>query len=141
LVDGATQNHLLILPKAEVLAVQVENRVSCRYRNIVHADIRMALNNGSPVQLDHGDTLTHVRRFLTHPLATHLDGRLVAACELLETRCGFPTRLKLNLVILHEYRNSLSNVITNDSVVDEKMRLVNHRVEAWQVFWSDYYGQ
>lgn len=46
----------------------------------------MALNNGSPVQLDLGDSLAHARQFLGHPLSTDLDGRLVAACELLETR-------------------------------------------------------
>jgi hypothetical protein len=47
----------------------------------------MAINNGSPVQLDHGDSLVHARRFLDHPLSTEFDGRLVAACELLKSRC------------------------------------------------------
>jgi hypothetical protein len=46
----------------------------------------MAINNGSPVQLEHGDSLVHARRFLTHPLSTEFDGRLVAACELLDAR-------------------------------------------------------
>jgi hypothetical protein len=47
---------------------------------------RMAINNGSPVQLEHGDSLIHARRFLSHPLSTEFDGRLVAACELLDAR-------------------------------------------------------
>lgn len=46
----------------------------------------MAINNGSPVQREHGDTLLHARRFLGHPLSTEFDGRLVAACELLDAR-------------------------------------------------------
>lgn len=49
--------------------------------------VRMAINNGSPVQLEHGDTMAGAREFLKHPLSTELDGRLVAACELLDARC------------------------------------------------------
>jgi hypothetical protein len=43
--------------------------------------------------------------------------------------------------MLHEFKSFLVNPAVGDTVLDEKMRLVNHRVEAWQVFWSDYYGK
>lgn len=48
--------------------------------------VEMALNNGAPVSLEEGDTLEHARAFLTHPLSTELDSRVVAACELLRIR-------------------------------------------------------
>jgi hypothetical protein len=44
-------------------------------------------------------------------------------------------------VLLHETRHSLPVMTTDNVGLDEKMRLVNHRVEAWHVFWSDYYGK
>jgi hypothetical protein len=44
-------------------------------------------------------------------------------------------------VLLHEVRHPLPIVGTDNTGLDEKMRLVNHRVEAWHVFWSDYYGE
>lgn len=45
------------------------------------------------------------------------------------------------IVILHEVRGFTPNGVSGDSTLDEKMRIVNHRVEAWQVFWSDHYGK
>jgi UDP-2,3-diacylglucosamine pyrophosphatase LpxH len=51
-----------------------------------------------------------------------------------------PFRIGADLeVILHEI-GGVSEVL-HDLDSDEKLRLVNHRVESWQVYWNDYYGE